>query len=118
VTTAIMTTAPGPYLAEIRRLRTELETARADYRRLAAMLAAHLAADATDAAAALWRTYARESYDAGCSDAAAALAAAWPAWPPLAALDGPTLAELELRRWGPGGRESHFTDHAGTDTDL
>jgi hypothetical protein len=51
----------------------------------------------------------REGYHAGFADGQAAerrrADAEWAAQPPPAFdPDAPTLAELELRRWGPGGR--------------
>ena len=45
----------------------------------------------------------RDGYERG----ARLLEASWPAV--VSRLSGPTLAELEARRWGPGGR-AHFGD--------
>jgi hypothetical protein len=63
----------------------------------------------------LRRQLAREAYAAGLAAGrregyergARLLQAEWPSI--VAPLAGPTLAELEQRRWGPGGRE-HFGD--------
>lgn len=49
----------------------------------------------------------RMMYEAGRREAEAAMAAQWSRI--AAAARGPDLAELEERRWGPGGRE-HFAD--------
>jgi hypothetical protein len=63
----------------------------------------------------LRRQLAREMYEAGQRDGYCAgyergarlMEAGWP--DVVAPLDGSTCAELELLRWGPGGRE-HFGD--------
>ena len=49
----------------------------------------------------------RLMYEAGRRDAEAEMAAQWSRVSGVAR--GPDLAELEERRWGPGGRE-HFAD--------
>jgi hypothetical protein len=49
-----------------------------------------------------------EMYEAGRRDAEAEMAARWDATA-RAATRGPAHAELEERRWGPGGR-AHFAD--------
>lgn len=51
----------------------------------------------------------RAGYTAGCADERRAADRAWAAQSPSKASDGPDLAELDLKRWGHGGRE-HFTD--------
>ena len=51
--------------------------------------------------------FGREMYEAGRRDAEADMAAQWTR--AAAAVRGPGFAELEERRWGPGGRE-HFAD--------
>jgi hypothetical protein len=48
-------------------------------------------------------------YDAGYTRGAQLLEAEWPAVVATVVACGPSLAELELLRWGPGGRE-HFAD--------
>lgn len=52
---------------------------------------------------------ARESYEAGFADGRVAahreIDDAWQQAPKLRVGDGPGFAELELRRWGPDGRE-------------
>ena len=50
----------------------------------------------------------REGYDAGFANGGEELFARRRALPPVVTT-GETRAELELRRWGPGGRE-HFSD--------
>ena len=51
----------------------------------------------------------REMYQAGRRDAEAEMAERWNRIAAPAARPGPGLAELEARRWGPGGR-AHFGD--------
>jgi hypothetical protein len=111
-------------LAEVRRLRLELDAARDERDRLAAMIAAHLAADPLERLTAQWAAYAAESYDAGRSDAAAHERAQWTTYPPLPPADGLALAELEARRWMVRSEirtrstfaDPHPDDHPGTDT--
>lgn len=50
----------------------------------------------------------RAGYADGFRDAGEELFAAYRALPPVV-IEGESLAELEARRWGPGGRE-HFGD--------
>lgn len=50
-----------------------------------------------------------DGYRNGHQDAARGLDAEWSAMPLQRVAIGPTLAELELERWGPGGRE-HAAD--------
>jgi hypothetical protein len=84
----------------------------ADPRAVAALLAAR--AD-PGAELELRRQLCREAYQAGLADGyrqgyergARLLEAEWPAI--VAPLAGPSLAELDLLRWGPGGRE-RFAD--------
>ena len=52
---------------------------------------------------------ARESFEAGKQAAHAELEAAWHAVADPASRGGPSWAEFEQRRWGPGGR-AHFAD--------
>lgn len=56
----------------------------------------------------------RAAYQAGYRDGRAAerhkADRAWAAQPPAKVIDGTSFAELEARRWGTGGRESHFVD--------
>jgi hypothetical protein len=52
---------------------------------------------------------AREMYEVGRRDAEADIAQAWAQAADPVAHGGPAFAELEERRWGPGGRE-HFAD--------
>jgi hypothetical protein len=54
-----------------------------------------------------WRDGYGLGYRHGFERGARVLEAEWPAI--AAPVLGPSLAELELRRWGPGGRE-HFAD--------
>ena len=74
------------------------------------------AADLAEAETRYRHQFAREAYEAGHADGyragyrqAGADQAAW--WNQIAraAIDGPAHAELEERRWGPGGR-AHFAD--------
>jgi hypothetical protein len=66
---------------------------------------------------AQWMNYAldwaRDAYAAGYADGQADARreddATWAAAPVQRVNEGPTFAELELLRWGPGGRE-HFSD--------
>lgn len=51
----------------------------------------------------------RRGYDDGQADKARRADRAWAAQRPQHVPAGPTLAELELLRWGPGGRE-HYGD--------
>ena len=51
--------------------------------------------------------FGRQMYQAGRRDAEADMAAQWTR--AAAAVRGPDFAELEERRWGPGGR-AHFAD--------
>jgi hypothetical protein len=60
-----------------------------------------------DAERAAYMLGAADGYRQGYERGARLLEAAWPAV--VAPLAGPSLAELELLRWGPGGRE-HFGD--------
>jgi hypothetical protein len=65
----------------------------------------------------LWQQLAREAYDAGRADGwregyergARLLEAEWPQVVAPVIANRPDHAELELRRWGPGGR-AHFGD--------
>jgi hypothetical protein len=73
------------------------------------------AAELVEAEARYWLQLAREMYQAGHADgyragyqqADADQAARWNQ--AARAVDGPDRAELEERRWGPGGR-AHFAD--------
>jgi hypothetical protein len=53
-------------------------------------------------------------YDAGRRDEAAERDQAWDEIARPVAKGGPSHAELESRRWGPGGRD-HFRDHRDGD---
>lgn len=72
-----------------------------------------------DAELALRRQLCREAYEAGQAEGwrlgyergARLLEAEWPAV--VAPLAGPSHAELERRRWGPGGRERFGERRAG-----
>lgn len=122
MTAAVLTRGSRSCLAEVRRLRVDLAAARAERDRLAAIIAAHLAADPAETESKLWRAYATESYEAGRADMAAELAATWPHYPPLEPLDGPALAELQTRRWAvrgePRTRETFGMPHALDRTGL
>jgi hypothetical protein len=65
------------------------------------------AAQLAEAETAYRLQLAREMYQAGRRDAEAEMAEAWRR--AAAAVNGPQLAEVEQRRWGPGGR-AHFAD--------
>ena len=65
------------------------------------------AADLVEAETRYRLQFAREMYEAGRQAAEADMAARWAR--AAAAVRGPAYAELEERRWGPGGRE-HFAD--------
>ena len=67
------------------------------------------AADLAEAEAAYRNQLAREMYEAGRCEAEAEMAQAWERAADPVAHGGPAFAELEERRWGPGGRE-HFAD--------
>ena len=66
------------------------------------------AAELVEAETAYRLQAARESFDAGYRQAEADMAARWDMIA-RAAVHGPSQADLELKRWGPGGRE-HFAD--------
>ena len=66
------------------------------------------AAELVEAETAYRLQAARESFDAGYRQAEADMAARWDTIA-RAAVHGPSHADLELKRWGPGGRE-HFAD--------
>jgi hypothetical protein len=66
------------------------------------------AADLAEAETRYRHQLAREMYQAGWRDAEAEMAARWNETA-RAAITGASCAELEERRWGPGGRE-HFAD--------
>lgn len=66
------------------------------------------AAELVEAETAYRLQLARESFDAGYAAAEADMAARWNAIARTTA-PGPSHAELEDRRWGPGGR-AHFAD--------
>jgi hypothetical protein len=55
------------------------------------------------------RQLGREMYQAGRRDVEAEMAERWNRIAAPTARRGPDFAELEARRWGPGGRE-HFAD--------
>jgi hypothetical protein len=113
-------------LAEVRHLRGQLAAAAAERDRLAALIAAHLAADPLERLTAQWAARATESYQAGRTDAAADERARWTDYPPLRPAGGPDAAELEARRWAVRGElrtrgtfaYPHPDDHPGTDTVL
>ncbi len=66
------------------------------------------AAELVEAETAYRRQVGREMYEAGRRSAEADMAARWDEIA-RAAIRGPSHAELEERRWGPGGR-AHFAD--------
>ena len=65
------------------------------------------AAELTEAETRYRNQVGRLMYEAGRRDAEAEMAARWARV--AAAVRGPDLAEIEERRWGPGGR-AHFAD--------
>ena len=67
------------------------------------------AADLAEAETAYRCQLGREMYEAGRQDAEAEMAQAWAQAADPMAHGGPAFAELEERRYGPGGRE-HFAD--------
>lgn len=67
------------------------------------------AADLAEAETAYRNQLAREMYAAGRCEAEEEMAQAWERAADPVAHGGPAFAELEERRWGPGGRE-HFAD--------
>lgn len=79
-------------------------------RAVAALLAAQ---PDPESEVALWRQLCREAYKAGRAEGrregyergARLLEAQWPQIVAAVVSGAPPLAELELRRWGPGGRE-------------
>ena len=67
------------------------------------------AAELAEAETAYRGQLAREMYELGREHAEAEMAQAWARAADPVAHGGPAFAELEERRWGPGGRE-HFAD--------
>jgi hypothetical protein len=67
------------------------------------------AAELAEAETAYRLQLARESFEAGKRSAEAELEAAWHTIAHPASRAGPSWAEFEERRWGPGGR-AHFAD--------
>jgi hypothetical protein len=67
------------------------------------------AAELAEAETAYRLQLARDMYEAGRRDAEADMAQRWARAAAPVAHGGPDLAELEERRWGPGGRD-HFGD--------
>jgi hypothetical protein len=66
------------------------------------------AAEVAEAETAYRLQFAREMYQVGYRQAEADMAARWQEIA-RAAISGPSHADLEAERWGPGGRE-HFRD--------
>jgi hypothetical protein len=69
---------------------------------------AFLLADTVAAETRYRRQLGREMYEAGYRQAETDMAVRWDTIA-RAAVRGPALSEIEIRRWGPGGRK-HFAD--------
>lgn len=54
----------------------------------------------------------RNAYAAGYEDRSRERDRVWAAQPPLKVCIVPSHAELEEKRWGPGGRKSHFLENS------
>lgn len=108
-----MTAATLAPVAELRRLRTALADARRELAQLRTVIAAPDPMTTVGYWAGVFRiarqAAAEAAYRRGREDEGAEMAAAWHAVADPAAAGGPSFAELELRRWGPGGR-AHFGD--------
>jgi len=124
----IMDTMPGSPAGQVLISRTEAIAVRdAEIRQLRAevgQLRALVLADDSEAHAELWRRLAREAADAahaegwraGYEAGARVLADTWPALVATVTSDGPTISELEARRYGPGGRAASGQPRPGDRT--